>query len=104
VAAKKKSRLNAPGVRRVECVPLLERRQHRRSKHQDVTGRVLQELKTLGEGEAIKIRLLGIPAKTLRSAVFRAALNQDLEISSFSDSDHLFILKKPPAPPPRDSG
>jgi hypothetical protein len=105
LSVKKKSRLseNVANASQVEIVPLPELHQQRRSKHHDLIRDVLQELKTLKEDSAVKIKLLGIPAKTLRSAVFRAASIQGLEITSLSDSDHLYILRKSQASPRRDS-
>lgn len=84
----------AEKVPRVERVPLPERQQH--SKYQDMTGEVLKQLENLRENWAVKIQLLGIPAKTLRSAVFRAASIQGIEITSFSDSHNLYISRKSP--------
>ena len=82
----------------VECVPLAEHKRHHRSKHQTLTLDVLKRLESLGKSTAVKIKLLGIPAKTLRSAIFRAASRRGIEIESFSDQDHLYISRKPSAP------
>jgi hypothetical protein len=78
-------------------------RQRRHSKHRDLIRDVLQELKTLQADSAVKIELLGIPAKTLRSAMFRAVSLEGLKITSFSDSDYLYIVKRSSAPLGRDS-
>jgi len=88
-------REKAEKVPQVERVPLPERHQH--GKHQDLMREVLKQLKALREDWAVKIELLGMPAKTLRSAIFRAASIQGIEITSFSDSNHLYILRKLPA-------
>jgi len=86
----------------VERVTLPARRQRRRGKHHGLIQDVLRELETLRGDSAVKIQLLGIPAKTLRSAVFRAVSRRGIQIASFSDSDYLYILRKSLAAPHRD--
>jgi hypothetical protein len=103
LATKGKSRGSKGGANafQLERVPLPEQKQRRRSKHRSLTQEVLRQLQVLRENWALKIALLGIPAKTLRSAVFRAASEQGIEITSASDPDHLYVWRKSPAPRPR---
>jgi hypothetical protein len=97
---KRRQSKRSANILQVEVVPLSEQQLRRRGKHHDLTRHVLKQLECLGVGSAVKIELRGIPAKTLRSAVFRATSAQGIQISSFSDPYHLYIFKK--KPPPRD--
>ena len=49
---------------------------------------VLNKLEKLASHSTIKIELVDLPAKTLGSAVFRAATPRNIEITSFSDQNH----------------
>jgi hypothetical protein len=75
----------------------------RRSKHQELTREVLQQLEKLSTHSAIKIELLDVPTKTLRSAVFRAASKGNIQIESFSDGNHLYVVRKSPPSSRRSS-
>ena len=78
----------------VEKVPLSSLKRQRRSKHRDLMQQVLQELVELSSESALKVPLGNNSAKDLRSAVFRAASSQSIQISSTSDGDHLYVWKK----------
>jgi hypothetical protein len=91
-AGKRKDRKRA----KVESVPVSDLRLKRYSRHHDLMQEVLNKLEKLASHSAIKIELMDLPAKTLRSAVFRAATSRNIEITSFSDQSHLYILKKLP--------
>jgi hypothetical protein len=84
---------------KVESVPLPKQKRHRCSKHHLLMREVLKKLETLGEGSAIKIQLINVTAKTMRSAVFRAASAQGFRVTSFSDQHHLYVLKQKAASP-----
>jgi hypothetical protein len=75
----------------VEKVPLSSLRRRRRGKHFELMQQVLKELIELSGESALKIRLGHFSAKDLRSAVVRAASSQNIEISSTSDRENLYI-------------
>jgi hypothetical protein len=81
---------------KVESVLLSDLKQRRYSRHHELMQEVLRKLEKLASHSAIKIELMDLPAKTLRSAVFRAATTRNIEITSFSDQNHLYVLKKSP--------
>jgi len=87
----------------VETVPLSGVKRTRHSKHYELMQEVLKQLEKLANRSAIKIELIDVAAKTMRSAVFRAASARNIEITSFSDQDHLYILKKSPHSKPPGS-
>jgi hypothetical protein len=80
----------------VESVPVSDLKRIRRSRHYELMQKVLKELENLADHSAVKIELINLPAKTLRSAVFRAASTRNLEITSFSDQNHLYVFRKSP--------
>ena len=72
-------------------------RGHRRGKHHDLIGGIVEDLATLPEGSAIKVPLEGTNGVTLanlRSALHRAAANLKLELETSSDDGHFYIWKK----------
>ncbi|HEX4066414.1 MAG TPA: hypothetical protein VHZ09_10365 [Acidobacteriaceae bacterium] len=56
--------------------------------------RFLKELTGLSGDSALKVPLGNVPAKDMRSAVFRAATAQKMRISSTSDNENLYVWKK----------
>lgn len=91
-ARKRKDRKRA----KIESVPVSDLKLRRHSRHYELMQEVLNKLEKLASHSAIKIELRDLPAKTLRSAVFRAATARNIEITSFSDQNHLYVLKKSP--------
>jgi hypothetical protein len=55
---------------------------------------ILKELIELSSDTALKVPLGDFSAKDLRSAVFRAAASQNVEISSTSDDYYLYVWKR----------
>jgi hypothetical protein len=78
----------------VESVPLSSLRQRRRGKHHELMQQVLKGLTELSNDAALKVPLGGRQAKDIRSAVFRVAASQNLQVSSSSDDDNLYVWKK----------
>jgi hypothetical protein len=78
----------------VEKVPLSSLRSRRRGKHHELVQQVLKELTELSSDSALKVPLRDFPAKDIRSAVFRAAASQNVEISSTSDDKNLYVWKR----------
>ena len=80
-----------------EQVPTNTVKGHRKGKHHDLVGRILEDLEFLPEGSAIKIPLKstdGVTLENLRSAVHRATKKMDVETSS--DAGNLYIWKGTP--------
>lgn len=70
---------------------------HRRGKHHDLIGGIVEDLKTLPAGSAIKVPLDGTEGVTLanlRSALHRAAATLKLELETSSDDGNFYIWKK----------
>jgi len=78
----------------VEKVPLSSLRSRRRGKHYELIRQVLKELIELSSDSALKVPLGDFSAKDIRSAVFRAAASQNVEISSTSDDKNLYVWKR----------
>jgi hypothetical protein len=55
---------------------------------------VLKELTGLSSDSALKVPLGDFSAKDIRSAVFRAAAAHNVEISSTSDDNNLYVWKR----------
>jgi hypothetical protein len=80
-------------------VSLEDFRRGRRGKHHPLLESVLEDLKALPPGSALKIPVeefgdLGV--SRIRSAVNRATRSRDIEISTHFDGDFLYVWK--PAP------
>lgn len=72
-------------------------RGHRRGKHHDLIGGIVDDLKTLPTGSAIKVPLEGADGVTLanlRSALHRAAATLKLNLETSSDNGNFYIWKK----------
>ena len=80
----------------VEKVPLSSLRSGRRGKHHELMQQVLRELTELSSDSALKVPLGDFSAKDIRSAVFRAAASQNIEISSTSDDNNLYVWRRRP--------
>ena len=78
----------------VEKVPLSSLRSRRRGKHHELVQQVLKELIELSNDTALKVLLGDFSAKDIRSAIFRAAASQNVEISSTSDDNNLYVWKR----------
>jgi hypothetical protein len=72
-------------------------RGHRRGKHHDLIGGIVEDLTTLPAGSAIKVPLEsaeGVTLANLRSALHRAATTLKLELETSSDDGHFYVWKK----------
>jgi hypothetical protein len=69
----------------------------REGKHKKIVTQLLNEIAHLEDGRALKIPLHALPdtKENIRSALNRATRQQDLDISTSSDSDFLYIWKTP---------
>ena len=77
-----------------EQVPTDSVRGHRKGKHHELVQRILEDLKFLPEGSAIKIPLKstdGVTLENLRSAVHRATKKLNVETSS--DHENLYLWR-----------
>jgi hypothetical protein len=82
---------------RYESILLSELRQGRLGKHHELMENILRQLQALPEGEAIKIPLDGVdglPKANLRSAIMRAAGSHEMHVSTYSDSNCLYVWNR----------
>jgi hypothetical protein len=80
-----------------ERVPLHQLRQGRRGKHNELMVRILNELSTLPDGEAIKVPLAdtkGVSIVNLRAALARATSGRGLRIATYSDVENFYLWKR----------
>jgi hypothetical protein len=80
--------------KKFERVALSELRQGRRGKHNELMVRILEELATLPEGEAIKVPLdeiKGVSVANLRAALARATSARGLKIATYSDVENFYF-------------
>jgi hypothetical protein len=96
VAAQKQHAITINASPVVESVPLASLKRWRRGKHFELMQQVLQGLADLSRESALKVPLGKNSAKDLRSAVARAASSQNIEITSVSDDQNLYVWKKRP--------
>ena len=69
--------------------------QGRKGKHHAIVAHLLQDIKALEAGRALKIRISELPDSmaNIRSALNRACKQRDLEIETSSDDDHFYVWK-----------
>lgn len=67
----------------------------RDGKHKAIVGKLLSEIERLKPGTALKIPLSALPdsKENIRSALNRASRQRGIEVSTSSDSQHLYIWK-----------
>jgi hypothetical protein len=78
-------------------IALDELRQGRRGKHNELMTKILDELASLPEGEAIAIPfsdIKEISVPELRAAVARATSSRDLKIATYSNMTHFYVWKR----------
>ena len=70
----------------------------RDGKHKHIVTQLLSDIDQLPEGRALKILLSELPdtKENIRSALNRATRQRGIEISTSSDSEHLYIWKTAP--------
>lgn len=70
---------------------------HRRGKHRELIGGIVEDLKTLPAGSAIRVPLDstdGVTLANLRSALHRAAATLKLDLETSSDDGSFYIWRK----------
>lgn len=77
-------------------IRLTDLRQGRRGKYHDVVVPIVEEIRTLPDGQAIEIprSAFDLELVDLRSALVKAALSRGLKIATYSDDTTLFAWKK----------
>ncbi len=67
----------------------------RDGKHKEIVSQLLSDIARLDEGSALKIPLSELPdtKENIRSALSRAARQQDLDLATSSDEHFLFVWK-----------
>lgn len=80
-----------------ERVPISGVKGRRNGKHHDLIGGIVEDLRTLPAGSAIKVPLdgtAGVSLANLRSALHRAAATKKLELETSSDNENFYVWKK----------
>jgi hypothetical protein len=80
--------------KKFERVALNELTQRRRGKHDELMVRIVSDLLTLPDGEAIKVPLAevkGVSVANLRAAVARATSSRGLKIATYSDAENFYL-------------
>lgn len=72
----------------------------RDGKHKKIVTQLLNDIAQLEPGRALKVPLQALPdsKENIRSALNRATRQRDMNISTSSDSDFLYIWKTPETP------
>jgi hypothetical protein len=72
----------------------------RDGKHKRIIMRLLADIDRLEEGSALKVPLSALPdsKENIRSALNRATRQRGIDVSTSSDSDHLYIWRTQPKP------
>ena len=72
----------------------------RDGKHKQIVKRLLDEIARLKPGTALKIPLSALPdsKENIRSALHRATHQQNINIATSSDEEHLYIWQTQPNP------
>ena len=67
----------------------------RDGKHKQIVTQLLSDIDQLEVGRALKIPLSALPdsKENIRSALNRAARQRDLDVSTSSDAEHLYVWK-----------
>jgi hypothetical protein len=82
-------------VQKFEAILQKDVPKQRDGKHKRIVGRLLSEIERLKPGTALKIPLSALPdtKENIRSALNRATRQRGMEVSTSSDSEHLYIWK-----------
>lgn len=80
---------------RFKSIPQADVPKGRDGKHKTIVLELLESLHTLKPGAALKIALSELPdsKENIRAALSRATRQQNLEIATSSDDQHLYIWK-----------
>jgi TusA-related sulfurtransferase len=67
----------------------------RNGKHKSIVLALLSDIEKLADGEALKIPLADLPdsKENIRSALNRATKQQEIELGTSSDEEHLYIWR-----------
>ncbi len=78
-----------------ESIPQVDLPSGRKGKHHSMLVRVLENLKRLEDGRAIRIPLADCEGSVadIRAAIFRATNKQRLEIATSSDDEFFYVWK-----------
>jgi TusA-related sulfurtransferase len=67
----------------------------RNGKHKHIVLALLSDIEKLADGEALKVPLADLPdtIENIRSALNRATKQQEIELGTSSDEEHLYIWR-----------
>lgn len=82
--------------RKFTRIRLADLRQGRRGKHHDIVVPLVEEIRTLPQGQAIRIPLsaFDIDLVDLRSALVKAASSRGLKVATYSDDTTLYAWRR----------
>jgi hypothetical protein len=80
---------------RFESVPLVDVPKSRKSKHEQIISQLLSDIALMDKGKALKLSLSELPdtKASIRSALNRAARQQELSLATSSDDEFLYVWK-----------
>jgi hypothetical protein len=92
-----KQRSNATGYPNYGRVEVKSLKKSRRSKHQDLMAKIMEDLRKSEPGFAVQIPLAStdnVPVLNLRSAIVRAAAKENIKVMTSSDDRYFYAWKK----------
>ena len=84
------------GLANYSTVPVNTLKKSRKGKHHDLMVGIMEDLRRLAKGRAIKIPLAGtdgVSALNLRSAITRAAAKEDIHIATSADDENFYVWR-----------
>jgi len=94
----KKRRRSSDGKRfsNYSSVPVNTLKKSRKGKHHGLIAGIMEDLRGLEKGFAVKIPLAGtdgVSVLNLRSAITRAAAKEDIHIATSADEENLYVWR-----------
>ena len=84
------------GLPNYSSVPVNTLKKSRKGKHHGLIGGILEDLRGLEKGFAVKIPLAstdGVSVLNLRSAITRAAAKEDIHIATSTDEENFYVWR-----------
>jgi hypothetical protein len=76
--------------------PIARLKKSRKGKHHDLMGRIMEDLRQLRAGFAVRIPLsstTGVPVLNLRSVIVRTAAREKMRVATSSDDENFYVWR-----------